>query len=162
MIHSDTFWRTVVSGFIATYVMSMIAFTQGGIGLPVLDIGHFLTESFNYMHDDNPYSILWGNAAYFIMGIILAFVWVVFLNHRIPGNWFVQAIIYGAIISVIAGLIVSPLVSLSAGESFGLFYSDTWAPGIILLAGLTIHLGYAITLMLCLRVAGVKGLHIED
>lgn len=157
MIRASTFWRTLISGFIATFVMMMIAFLQGGLGLPVIDVGHFLKESFNLVHEGTPYSILWGNIAYYIMGISLALIWVVFLQTRIPGNWFIQGLIYGVLISVIAGLIVSPLVSSSAGESFGIFYMQSWFPGLIMLAGLIMHLGYGFVLTLCLKIAGVDG-----
>jgi len=158
MIQTGTFWRTVISGFIATFVMMMIAFLQGGVGLPVIDVGHFLKESFNLVHDGTPYSILWGNIAYYIFGIFLALIWVVFLQTKIPGNWFMQGLIYGVVISVIAGLVVSPLVSSSAGESFGIFYMESWFPGLIMLAGLIMHLGYGVVLTLCLKIAGVDGI----
>jgi hypothetical protein len=158
MMQSNTFIRTITCGFIATFMMMMIAFMQGGLGLPVIDVGHFLKESFNLVHEPAVYSILWGNIAYYIMGMMLALIWVVFLQNRIPGNWFIQGLIYGVIISLVAGLVVSPLVSSAAGESFGLFYMDTWVPGLILLAGLTMHLGYGVILTLSLKYAGVQGL----
>lgn len=139
----------------------MIAFLQGGLGLPVIDVGHFLKDSFNLVHEFEPYSMLWGNIAYYIIGMLLALIWVVFLQKRIPGNWFIQGVIYGVIISIVAGLIVSPLVSSSAGESFGIFYLDTWVPGLILLAGLIMHLGYGVVLTLSLKYAGVYGIDSE-
>lgn len=157
MISSGIFWRTVISGFTATFVMMMIAFVQGGVGLPAIDVGHLIKASFNEVHVDEPYGIIWGNAAFYIGGILLALIWVAFLQKRIPGNWFVQGIIYGVIISLFAGLILSPLVALAAGDTVGIFYFDTWFPGLILLAGLTMHLGYGIVLLLCLRLAGVSG-----
>lgn len=157
MMQSSTFLRTITSGFIATFMMMMIAFMQGGLGLPVIDVGHFLKESFNLVHEPAVYSILWGNIAYYLMGMMLALIWVVFLQSRIPGNWFIQGLIYGIIISLVAGLVVSPLVSSAAGESFGLFYMDTWVPGLILLAGLTMHIGYGVILTLSLKYAGVQG-----
>lgn len=156
---SSTFWRTIVSGFIATFVMAMISFLLGGIGLPVIDIGHILTESFNHVHESRPYHIIWGNLAYNIGGVLLALIWVVFLQKRIPGNWFVQGIIYGAIISVIAGLIISPAVSVAAGESFGIFYSETWVPGKLIIAGLIMHIIYGLVLTLSLKVAGIDKEH---
>ena len=158
MINSDTFWRTVICGLIATFIMSMIAFLQGGIGLPVVDVGYIITCSFNEVHVNEPYNILWGNIAYYIIGVLLALIWVVFLHNRIPGNWVLEGLIYGVIISVVAGLVVSPLVSLAAGDSFGIFYTDTWIPGLVILAGLIMHLGYGIALLLCLKYAGVKGI----
>ncbi len=157
MLSSGTFWRTVISGFIATFVMSMVAFIQGGIGLPVVDIGHIIVGSFNEVHVDEPYDILWGNVAYFMGGILLALLWVVFLMEKVPGGWFLQGLLYGVMISVVSGLILSPLVSLAAGDWFGFFYLDTWVPGLLILAGLIMHLTYGIVLMLCLKYAGVRG-----
>lgn len=158
MIQSDTFWRTVISGLIATFVMAMISFLQGGIGLPTIDVGHILKESFNHVHSGTPYTILWGNTAYFVVGVLLALIWVVFLQKKIPGNWLIQGLIYGIVISLIAGLIVAPLASLAAGDPFGIFYSDTWIPGRIIIAGLTMHLGYGVILTMCLKYAGVYGI----
>ena len=156
MISSSVFWRTVISGFIATFVMSMVAFIQGGLGLPVVDIGHIIVGSFNEVHVDEPYDIFWGNVAYFIGGILLALIWVAFLSTRIPGNWFVRGLIYGVLISLVSGLVLSPLVSLAAGDWFGFFYLDTWVPGLLILAGLIMHLAYGLILLFCLKVAGVK------
>lgn len=158
MISSDTFWRTVISGLIATFVMTMIAFLQGGVGLPVIDVGHFLTQTFNEVHQGEPYSLLMGNTAYYGFGIILALAWVAFLHKRMPGNWAVKGIVYGVLISILSAVVVSPLVSLAGGDSFGILYLDTWVPGLVLLAGLVMHLGYGLTLMICLKVAGVEGL----
>jgi uncharacterized membrane protein YagU involved in acid resistance len=155
MVDSGTFWKTVVCGFIATFVMAMIAFLQGGIGLPVIDVGHILKQSFNHVHTTDPYSILWGNVAYFIVGILLAVVWVALLQQIIPGNWLIQGLIYGTLISLVAALIVAPLAASAAGDSIGMFYSDTWYPGLILLAALTMHLGYGLVLTLSLKIAGL-------
>ncbi len=158
MISSSTFWRTVISGIFATFVMAMIAFLQGGFGLPTIDVGHILKQSFNFVHVNEPYSIGWGNVAYFVVGIKLALIWVVFLQQRVPGNWLVQGIIYGVLISLVAGLIVGPLASRAAGDDFGLFYANTWVPGLMMLAGIIMHIGYGLTLSLCLKYAGVRGI----
>lgn len=156
---SSIFFRTVICGFIATFFMAMISFVQGGFGLPVIDVGHILTESFNHIHESDPYHIVFGNLAFNLIGIGLALIWVVYLQKRIPGNWFVQGIVYGIIISVVAGLVVSPVISTAAGESVGIFYSDTWVPGKILISGLLMHIVYGIVLTQSLKVAGVNGLN---
>lgn len=158
MMSSNTFWRTLISGFIATFVMTMIAFLQGGIGLPVIDVGHILKESFNEVHGTGTYDILWGNTAYYMVGILLALIWVTFFHKMIPGNWAIKGLIYGVIISILAGLVVAPLVALSAGDPVGIFYTDTWIPGLVMLAGLTMHLSYGLVLLYCLKIAGVQGL----
>jgi hypothetical protein len=155
---SSVFIRTIVCGFIATFMMAMVAFLQGAIGLPVIDVGHILTESFNHVHQGDPYHIIFGNLAFNIIGIGLAMIWVVYLRNSIPGNWFVQGIIYGILISIVAGLVVSPVVSLAAGDSFGIFYSNTWVPGKLILAGLLMHIVYGLVLTQSLKVAGVNGM----
>lgn len=158
MMSASIFWRTVVSGFIATFVMAMISFFQGGLGLPVVDVGHIMKEGFNQVHVDTPYSIMWGNVAYFIVGILLALFWVAVLIQRVPGRWWIHGIGYGLAISFVAGLIVAPLAALAAGDSVGVFYYDTWFMRELIIAGLTMHLGYGLVLSFCLKVAGVKGL----
>ena len=156
---SSVFIRTAISGFIATFMMAMVAFLLGGIGFPAIDIGYILTESFNHSLPGEPYHIIFGNLAYNIGGILLALFWVSFLQNRIPGNWFIQGLIYGIIITVVAGIIISPFVSMAAGENFGVFYSNTWFPGVMIFAGLFMHLAYGTILTLCLKVAGVNGIN---
>lgn len=158
MMTSNIFWRTVISGLIATFVMAMTSFLQGGIGLPPIDIGHILKETFNYVHGEQVYSLMWGNAAFNIGGILMALVWVSFLQKRIPGNWLIQGIILGILISLLAGLVISPLFARAAGETFGIFYLNTWIPGLIILSGIVMHLSYALTLTLCLKVARVESI----
>ena len=51
-----------------------------------------------------------------------------------------------------------PSCRLAAGEWFGFFYLNTWVPALLLLAGVIMHIAYGITLMICLKFAGVKGL----
>ncbi len=133
----------------------MVAFMLGGMGFPAIDIGYILTESFNHSLPGDPYHIMFGNLAYNIGGILLALIWVAFLQKRIPGNWILQGLIYGVIISVVAGLIISPFVALAAGENFGVFYTNTWFPGLMIIAGLCMHLAYGLTLTLCLKTAKI-------
>lgn len=158
MISAGTFWRTVISGLIATFIMAMVSFLQGGLGLPTIDIAYLIDQSLNHVHGQEVYSMSWANIAYINGGILMALFWVVFLQKRVPGNWIVQGILYGILISIFSGLIVGPLVSAAAGDSFGLFYMDTWIPGKILLAGVIMHLSYGLSLALSLKVAGVDGI----
>lgn len=142
--------------------MAMISFFQGGLGLPVVDVGHIIKEAFNNVHINDPYTILWGNVAYFIVGILLALIWVALLMKRVPLSWWMQGLLYGFAISFIAGLIVSPLAALAAGDSVGVFYFDTWIMPELIIAGLTMHLAYGFVLALCLKIAGVKGLDLKE
>lgn len=155
MKHTYTFRQTVICGFIATFVMSTVAFLTSGVGLPVIDVGYLLQQIFNHVHDHNPYTIVWGNTAYYMGGILLALVWVVFLDGRISGNWFVKGLIYGVLITIVAAVIISPVVSMAGGEPFGIFYSGTWFPVLVSLSGLVMHLAYGISLLLCLKYSEV-------
>lgn len=152
---SNTFIKTVISGFIATFTMAMVSFLQGGIGLPAIDIGHILKETFNHVHGYEVYTLIWGNAAFNIGGILMALIWVAFLQKRIPGNWLIQGILYGILITLVAGLVISPLFARAAGETFGIFYLNTWIPGLLILAGILMHVTYGVILTLSLKVAGV-------
>lgn len=151
MERTYSFTETVICGLIATFMMSMLSFLSSGIGLPVIDVGYMLKEIFNHIYEQNPYNIFWGNAAYYIGGILLALIYVVFLHNKFPGNWLVQGVLYGIVISIVAAVLVSPAISLAGGESFGMFYLDTWFPMLNIFAGLIMHLGYGITLLLCLK-----------
>lgn len=128
----------------------------------MVDLGHILKESFNTVHVDTPYDLLWGNTAYYVGGVLIALIWVTFLHNRIPGPWYVKGLVYGVIISLVSAIFLSPVVSLAAGEWIGFFYMETWNPGLILLAGLIMHVGYGLVLLLCLKYAGVQGVEPPD
>ena len=50
----EQFWKTVVAGLIATYVMTMTGFWQSGLGLAALDVGAMITDSMTAAHPDAP------------------------------------------------------------------------------------------------------------
>ena len=92
-------------------------------------------------------------------GIMLALIWVALLQHRVPGGWFVQ----GTILRHCDFLRLrthpfSPHVVGGRGMVRFFFYLNTWVPALLLLAGVIMHIAYGITLMICLKFAGVKGL----
>lgn len=155
MKNSYSFWETVISGLIATFIMTMISFLLGGFGLPIIDVGYILQEIFNHIHQQTLYSIIWGNAAYYFGGILLSLIWVAFLDKKVPGHWLLQGIFYGIFITILAAVIISPIVSMAGGEPFGIFYTDTWYPILTTISGFLMHLGYGISLLMCLNYAHV-------
>ena len=146
---STTFKTTVIAGFIATFVMTITGFWQSGLGLPAMDVGAMMSANMTSAHPDVPYTLFAGNLIHFANGILLALVFVAFLQSRIPGNWFAQGIIYAIILALAAAIVVVPLV---AGA--GIFFSNTPAPGGMLLGAVVAHLAYGLTLTLSLKVAG--------
>ncbi len=46
----EQFWKTVVAGLIATYVMTVTGFWQSGLGLAAVDVGAMITGSMTAAH----------------------------------------------------------------------------------------------------------------
>jgi len=147
----EQFWKTVVAGLIATFVMTMTGFWQSGLGLIAIDIGAMNTASMTAAHPDAPYTLVAGNLVHFANGIIMALAWVAFLQERVPGNWIVQGLVYAFIIQLGAWVVVAPLAF-----GAGLFFTNTPAPGQMMLSTAVVHVAYGLWLTLSLKVAGVR------
>ena len=147
----EQFWKTVVAGLIANYVMTMTGFWQSGLGLAAIDVGAMIAGSMTAAHPDAPYTLVVGNLAHFANGVMLALIWVAFLQERVPGNWIVHGLVYGLITMLAAWVIVAPLAF-----GVGLFFTNTPAPGRMMLATLVVHVAYGLSLTLSLKLAGVR------
>lgn len=144
------FMATVVAGVVATFVMTMTGFWQAGLGLPAVDVGGMLAGSFNGAHAEaRPYGVVAGNLAHFVNGVVLALIFVAFLQRRLPGGWLLQGLAYAILTTLAAALVVVPL---AAGA--GIFFTNTPMPGQMTLASTVVHLAYGISLTLALEVAG--------
>ena len=150
-ISGEQFWKIVVAGLIANYVMTMTGFWQSGLGLAAIDVGAMIAGSMTAAHPDAPYTLVVGNLAHFANGVILALIWVAFLQERVPGNWIVHGLVYALITQLGAWVIVAPMAF-----GVGLFFKNTPAPGLMMLATLTVHVAYGLSLMLSLKLAGVR------
>jgi len=143
------FWKTVIAGLIATFVMTLTGFWQAGLGLPAFDVGAVMAGSMTSAHPDMPYSLVGGNLVHFGNGTLMALVWVAFLQNRVPGNWIVQGLIFAVILTLLAAIVVVPLAA-----GVGIFFSNTPAPMSMLLGDTVTHIAYGLTLTLSLKVAG--------
>lgn len=150
-ISRDQFWKTVVAGLVATYVMTLTGFLQSGLGLNAMDVGAMLAGNMTAAHPDMPYSLAAGNLSHFATGVLMALIWVAFLQGRAPGNWIVQGIAYALVLTLAAVVVVVPLAA-----GVGIFFTNTPAPGRMLLAATVPHLAYGLSLTLSLQVAGVE------
>ncbi len=149
-ISRDQFWKTVVAGLVATYVMTLTGFLQSGLGLSAMDVGAMLAGNMTAAHPDMPYSLAAGNLSHFATGVLMALIWVAFLQQRAPGNWIVQGIAYALVLTLAAVMVVVPLAA-----GVGIFFTNTPAPGRMLLAATVPHLAYGLSLTLSLQVAGM-------
>ena len=147
----EQFWKTVVAGLIATYVMTMTGFWQSGLGLAALDVGAMIMGSMTAAHPDTPYTLVAGNLVHFANGIIMGLVWVAFLQERVPGNWIVHGLVFALIAQLGAWVVVAPLAF-----GVGLFFTNTPAPGRMMLATAVVHVAYGLSFALILKVAGVR------
>lgn len=148
-ITGELFWKTVAAGLVATFIMTMTGFWQAGAGLPAVDVGAMLAGNMTSAHPDSPYGLAAGNLAHFANGVLLAFIWVAFLQEHAPGGWILQGVLYAILTTLAAALVVVPL---AAGA--GVFFTNTPMPLQMTLASTVIHLAYGLTLTLSLRVAG--------
>ena len=150
-ISGERFWKTVVAGLIANYVMTMTGFWQSGLGLAAIDTAAMIAGSMTAAHPDEPYTLVAGNLAHFANGVILALIWVAFLQQRIPGNWVVQGLVYALLTQLGAWVVVAPLAF-----GVGFFFTKTPTPGWLMLSTLVVHFAYGLSLTLSLKVAGVR------
>lgn len=142
---------TVTAGLVATFVMTMTGFWQSGLGLPAVDVGAMLAGSMNGAHAAaEPYGVAAGNLVHLANGVILALIFVAFLQRRLPGGWILQGVIYALLTTLAAVVVVAPLAA-----GVGIFFSNTPMPGAMTLASTVVHLAYGLSLTLALEVAGI-------
>ena len=147
----EQFWKTVVAGLIATFVMTLTGFWQSGLGLMAIDIGAMITGNMTAAHPDTPYTLVAGNLVHFANGIIVGLVWVAFLEERVRGKWIVHGLVFALITQLGAWVVVAPLAF-----DAGLFFTNTPTPGRMMLATASTHVAYGLSLTLSLKVAGVR------
>src|SRR5689334_6990061 len=66
----SVFWRTIIAGVVATFVMTMTGFWQHGIGIRSMDVGAMLAANMTLAHPDTSYSLVAGNLALFGIGLL--------------------------------------------------------------------------------------------
>ena len=146
----SVFWRTLIAGVVATFVMTMTGFWQHGIGLRAVDFGATLAANMTSPHAGTPYSVFAGNLAHFGIGVVFALLWVALFRLYVQGSWLVHGFAYGVALAILASLIGFPLFA-----DTGVFFSHTAAPGMMFVSILVMHLAYGYTLALGLELAGI-------
>jgi len=143
------FWRAAVAGFFATFIMTATGLWQPGLGLPRVDVGMMTMGGLNGPLEEGAeptYGIAWGQAAHFLNGIVLAFIYAMWVHGRLPGPGWIKGLIYGVILTVIAGVVVAPIVTAAAGQPAGILFANTESPVMRVIGALVIHLAYGIAL----------------
>lgn len=97
------YWRAAVSGFFATYVMTVAAQWAAGVGLARLDPSRLMAFSFN----QSPY--LFGLAAHFMNGVILGLMYARW-ERLVPGKNAWAKGLWVGVATTVAAQVVSGIV----------------------------------------------------
>lgn len=116
-------------GIIATTVMTVVMLMAPFMGMPKMPIGNMLAD---FMHI--PVALGW--VAHFIIGTILAGIYVLVFQERLPGNDIVKGAVYSLLPFLMAQAAVMPMMGA------GIFSSATPAPLLMVMGSLVGHLVY--------------------
>ncbi len=125
--------RTVLAGFAATSVMTMLMYTGPIMGMPRMDIAGMLGTMFGGW---------WaGMLMHFVNGtIIFPLVYALALYRFLPGAPWLKGMIWGAVLWFLAQTMVMPMMCM------GVFSSGTPAPAASVMGSLIGHLLYGAVL----------------
>ena len=105
----------VRSGMVATFTATTAGYWLPGIGLPRLD---FATLNGNLIVPESASaSFSWsiGLLHMFGLGMLLAFLFSVYVERHLPGPGWIRGILWGLVLGIVASLTVLPLLLYGAG-----------------------------------------------
>ncbi len=105
--------RAMVAGFIATLAMVFLGFIGTHFGMPALNWATALETYFGG-------NATFGYAMFFVLGVLLAVVYVAFFHERLPGTSWKRGIFFATIMWVLTGLILAPVLHM------GFFMGSVW------------------------------------
>jgi uncharacterized membrane protein YagU involved in acid resistance len=151
VLDGKKFKVVVIAGVIASYVMTVTATWQAGLGLKAMDPSALMIASLNRAHSEALYGIAFGHLYHYLNGIALALLYFVVFRSRLPGNWLVRGGLYGVIAFLVADIVVSPLATGS-----GIFFSNMPEPLLMTVSSLVPHLAYGVALTFCLAASSLQ------
>ncbi len=121
--------RAVAAGLAGTLVMTMVMLMAPLMGMPSMPIGKMLAGFMGI-----PAAIGW--IAHFMIGTVLALIYVFVFSSRLPGNSWVRGALYGLLPWLLSQVMVNPMMGA------GIFASNTAAPVMMVMGSLLGHLIY--------------------
>ncbi len=118
----------VIGGLVGTAVITALMLIADALGMPGIDFGKMLSE----FTQTTP---LLGWVMHFVMGIILAFVYVFFFRDEFQGPYPVRGLIYSIIPYVITMIMLFPMSVMSTGKSIH-------SPGVFIVATMVAYFAY--------------------
>ena len=135
------FWRAVIAGFFATYVMTVAAAWQHAIGIHPHDPAAFMAQSLDPLGSGRGWA--WGSFYHYMNGLALALVYARWIHGRLSFHPLVLANLYGLGLVVVAMGILAPLL---APEQVGFFALKTDHALNFTLGSILAHAAYGTTL----------------
>jgi uncharacterized membrane protein YagU involved in acid resistance len=130
---NKNFGRAILSGLVATAVMTMLMLAGPMMGMPEMPIGDMLASFMGI-----PAAVGW--IAHFMIGAVLALIYVFVFVELLPGPSAVRGALYGLIPWFLAQVMVNPMMGA------GFFASNTPAPLMMVMGSLMGHLVYGAVL----------------
>ena len=111
--------RAAVAGLIATGVMTALLLVEPSVGLPKIAMGQILSTALGFASAHLATGAAIGWIIDFLIGMLLALVYAVAFEARLPGPPVVRGLIYGFLVFLVAQFVFMPLVGggvLSHGD----------------------------------------------
>ncbi len=119
---------SILGGLIGTAVITVLMLLADAVGIPGIDYGKMLAE---FTHT----TPLIGWVMHFIMGIILAFVYVYFFRDEFKGPFAVRGLIYSIIPYVVTMIMLFPMSVMSSSATID-------SPGVFIVATMVAYFAY--------------------
>lgn len=138
--------RAVVAGLAGTAVMTMIMLMAPMMGMPEMNIGNMLAEFMGI-----PVAIGW--MAHFMIGTVLALIYVFIFADRLPGAPWLRGAFYGLAPWFVSQIMVNPMMGA------GVFASNMPDAVMVVMGSLLGHLVYGAVVG---AVYGKKPLELQE
>jgi len=102
--------RAAVAGLVGTAAMTALLLVEPSIGLPKIAMGQVLSTSLGLTTARLAIGPALGWCLHFVIGMVLAIIYAVAFDGRLPGPPVVRGAVYGALVFVVAQVVFMPLV----------------------------------------------------
>lgn len=118
------FGRSLVVGFIATFIATIYGYWEVAFGLPRLDFATLLGYDLAPAEASREFAFALGMTQHFIDGLLFALVFFRLGQKILPGGAWLKGLLFGLLLWVASGLVASPV------HRAGLFWSQWRLPAV--------------------------------
>lgn len=138
---------SIAGGVAGTAVITALMLLASAIGVPGIDYGHMLAE---FTHT----SVIVGWIMHFLMGTLLALVYVYFFRDEFSGPYPVRGVIYSIIPYVVTMILLFPMSVMNPGTGTGKTTMNS--TGIFIVATMIAYFAYGYVMGAVAKPHGVK------